>query len=198
MIKKQYSVEIASQIKSLLNQRTKAPSDKQRSIREKIRLLGFYISEYWTGFNELDFDNEVKAGRIIITNETLSKPIINTNIIIDDIHRIPKKAKGRINSDEYYIINICDKLLNKKSLRQHEFDFLKGDSGKKLPVDAYYPDLNLVIEYRERQHTEVVPLFDNKPTVSGVNRGEQRKIYDRRRETVLPKHGINVLIISFF
>ena len=66
-----------------------------------------------------------------------------------------------------------------------------------LQVDAYYDELKLVVEYNERQHTEAVPLFDNKPTVSGVSRGEQRRIYDERRRTVLPQHGISLVTISY-
>lgn len=34
-------------------------------------------------------------------------------------------------------------------------------------------------------------------TVSGVHRGEQRKIYDERRREILPKHKINLVEISF-
>lgn len=50
-----------------------------------------------------------------------------------------------------------------------------------------------MIEYRERQHVERVALFDDKPTVSGVPRGEQRRKYDRRRRSVLPRHGIRLV-----
>ena len=107
--------------------------------------------------------------------------------------------------DEHYIINLCDNVLNTKASRSHTFDFLRGDPNKnnvrkKLPVDAYYLTLNLVIEYNERQHTEKVTFFDkpNKMTVSGVSRGEQRKIYDQRRKEVLPKHGIDLIVLSYF
>ncbi|MAY52571.1 MAG: hypothetical protein CMC75_04830 [Flavobacteriaceae bacterium] len=103
------------------------------------------------------------------------------------------------------IIDLCDRILNLKSSRQHKFDFLLGDINSrgfssKLPVDAYYQQLNLVIEYRERQHTESVSFFDkpNKLTVSGVHRGEQRKIYDQRRDEILPKNGINLIKISYY
>lgn len=114
------------------------------------------------------------------------------------------KSKGRKDSDEHYILNLCDEVLQTKGLRQHRFDFLLGDpnaQGKcaKLPVDSYYPELNLVIEYKEQQHTKPNKHFD-KPdlfTVSGVHRGVQRKIYDQRRLDVLPKHGIKVIEISF-
>lgn len=69
-------------------------------------------------------------------------------------------------------------------------------SGRKLPVDAYYPELALVIEYHERQHREAVPFFDCRTTVSGVPRGVQRAIYDQRRRDVLPQHGIQLVEFS--
>ena len=111
-----------------------------------------------------------------------------------------KRGKDR---DEDYVIDLCDEVLNEKALRQYGFDFLRGDSGKdgkpgrKLPVDAYYKSKNLVVEYNERQHTESVALFDKKKTISGVSRGEQRKIYDKRRAEVLPQHGIRFIVISY-
>ena len=56
----------------------------------------------------------------------------------------------RAKSDEAWIIDICDRILGIKALRQHRFPFLLGDPGRagrrvQLPVDAYYPDLNLVV-----------------------------------------------------
>lgn len=106
---------------------------------------------------------------------------------------------SRENSDEHYVIDLCDEVLSQKALRQQTFDFLRGDGkpGKKLPVDAYYPKLKLVVEYKERQHTESVAFFNKKTTVSGVCRDEQRRIYDQRRRDVLPKHGIQLIEISY-
>ena len=115
----------------------------------------------------------------------------------------PRKSPKK-DSDESYIIDLCDEILNSKASRQHKFDFLRGDLNSqgrsvKLPVDAYYQKLELVVEYRERQHTEEVNFFDkpNKMTVSGINRGEQRKLYDQRRRDILPEHGIRLIEISF-
>lgn len=115
-----------------------------------------------------------------------------------------QKAISKRERDEKYVIDLCDEVLNIKAQRQHLFDFLLGDEGKdgrrrKLPVDAYYPDLKLVVEYREEQHTQEVKHFD-KPevmTVSGVHRGLQRKLYDERRRKELPKHGIELVEIPF-
>ena len=106
--------------------------------------------------------------------------------------------------NEDYVIDLCDKILGSTSSRQHKFEFLIGDPDKngkcrKLPVDAYYEKLNLVVEYREKQHSERVPFFDkpDKMTVSGVSRDQQRKIYDERRRKILPKHNIKLVEISY-
>lgn len=125
-------------------------------------------------------------------------------VVVKQKTKALSKTSTRKDSDEYYVLNLCDEVLGKTGFRQHRFDFLLGDpnaQGKcsKLPVDIYYPDFNLVVEYKEQQHTKPNKHFD-KPdlfTVSGVHRGEQRKIYDQRRRDVLPQHGIKVIEISY-
>ena len=108
-----------------------------------------------------------------------------------------KELSKECDRDELYVIDLCDEILNLKAKRQHRFPFLLGDSGKGLPVDAYYEEMNLVVEYCERQHSEAVPFFDRRLTVSGVGRGEQRRIYDERRREILPQHGIRLVSIAF-
>lgn len=113
--------------------------------------------------------------------------------------------KTRQQSDEYYVIDLCDTVLQQKAERQKRFPFLLGDLHKdgktrtQLPVDAYYQNLNLAIEYKEPQHTESIAIFDknDEQTVSGVNRAEQRKIYDERRTIELPKNRIKLIEISY-
>lgn len=119
------------------------------------------------------------------------------NVVNTEKVRNKKVSNSRAESDEYYVISLCNEVLNAEASQQHRFDFLKGDSGISLPVDAYYEHLNLVIEYHEKQHTESIKFFNKKTTVSGVSRDEQRRIYDERRMTVLPKHGINVIVIDY-
>lgn len=110
---------------------------------------------------------------------------------------------GRAASDEAHVLNICDRVLGETGSRQHRFACLLGDPGKsgrrvRLPVDGYWSLANLVVEYRERQHSQPVPHFD-KParlTISGVHRGIQRALYDARREELIPQHGIRLVIIT--
>lgn len=112
-------------------------------------------------------------------------------------------AMGRETSDEAYVLDLADCVLGQQGQRQHRFEFLRGDPSPKrpngtcLPVDAFYENLDLVIEYRERQHVEDVPFFDDRDTVSGVPRGVQRRSYDLRRETVLPEYGIECEVIGY-
>jgi hypothetical protein len=100
----------------------------------------------------------------------------------------PRVGRTRDASDEAYVIDLCNEILGERARRQHCFDWLLGDPGTsggrlRLPVDAYYRDHGLIVEYQERQHDEPVAHFDkpDRMTASGVHRGEQRKLYDRRR-----------------
>jgi hypothetical protein len=109
---------------------------------------------------------------------------------------------GRDDADEAYIIDLCDRVLGHTAIRQHRFEFLRGDpdqlgSCRKLPVDAFYPSLSLVVEYRERQHSEEVPFMDRRTTISGCSRGEQRRRYDQRRREELSKRGIKLVELEF-
>jgi hypothetical protein len=102
---------------------------------------------------------------------------------------------SRTLSNEAYVIDLRDEVLDAPALRRHRFGFLRRDAapgkqGARLPVDAYYPDHHLVVEYRELQHTESIPIMDRRLTASGVDRGAQRAIYDQRRCGLLPRHGI--------
>lgn len=92
----------------------------------------------------------------------------------------------------------CAIVSSRKAKRQHEFEFLRGDTGRRLPVDAYYPELNLVVEYREMQHTQSVPIMDKRMTCSGVPRAEQRRMYDQRRDDVLAQKQIRLVKFDYF
>ena len=141
-----------------------------------------------------------KSNNLLVQGNQNDLPICDNNEHIISAKKKKKtKSKDKKERDELYVIRLCNEVLGVEASRQHKFDFLRGDGnpGRPLPVDAYYEKYNLVIEYYENQHSESVPFFDKKNTVSGVTRGEQRRIYDERRKTVLPQHGIKVVIISY-
>lgn len=110
---------------------------------------------------------------------------------------------GRAARDEFYVLDLCDQVLGESGLRQHRFEWLLGDPGRsgrqaRLPVDGYWPNANVVVEYRERQHDQPVPHFDklDRLTVSGVHRGLQRALYDARRDDLIPAHHIRLIVIT--
>lgn len=111
-----------------------------------------------------------------------------------------QKEINRKNSDEYYLVSLCDEVLSKVASRQHTFKFLLGDvhsdgkSQTKLALDAFYKDLSLVLEFF-RKHIE--DDSDLKPTIVEVNKAEKRKVYDQRKKIYLEDKGINLIHIDY-
>jgi len=188
--KSKFNTEEVKVIEQLITKKINASTIEQKSIRAKIRKLGFYASDFGLrgGYTVLDF-------RMAISSN-------NTEEIIKNTTEINFKKEKTISTeskqnDESYIIDLCDTVLVLKGLRQHRFDFLRGDTGVRLPVDCYYPSKNLVIEYYERQHTESGAHFDKRITASGMTRGEQRKRYDEKRRIELPKNGVKLIVLDY-
>lgn len=193
--KSQFTQAEANEIVHLIEEKLKADTTRQKGIRAKIRRLGFWTSDF--GFRDGYTVKQFLSVAKIVGGKPSVTSIIFSGISKEPILKVESSVKARANSDESYIIDLCDEFLKQKAIRQNRFDFLKGDSGTKLPVDAYYPSLKLVIEFKEKQHTEEVKFLDKLQTVSGVGRGEQRKLYDQRRREVLPEHGIKLIELDY-
>lgn len=185
----------AAEIVELVKEKLKVDPTKQKGIRNKIRKIGFYASDYGfrDGYTVEQFLRVVKiiGGKPPALEMDLAKakvPIISS---------VKTTSKSRSTSDESYVIDLCDEVLKLKALRQYRFEFLIGDTRARLPVDAYYASLNLVIEFREKQHSEAVGFFDKRITASGKTRGEQRKDYDQLRRDILPEHGIKLVEFDY-
>ena len=206
-----FSAEELRRIVELVRELETATASKQKSIRAKLRSIGLYWSEVASGMDYTVANLKTLFEIGTLTVKELSTDIffvwnniapIRSSVNLDkmkdsEMSQENTVSKGRTASDEHYVIDLCDEILGYKALRQHRFDFLRGDNGTRLPVDAYYHELKIVVEYYESQHTESTPFFDNKKTVSGVSRGEQRRIYDQRRKEVLPENGIKLIVISY-
>jgi diadenosine tetraphosphate (Ap4A) HIT family hydrolase len=108
----------------------------------------------------------------------------------------------RTESDEKYILDLVAEILAEPDYRwQHRFPTLLGDPGKdgrrrSLPVDGYFPRHRLIVEYWEKQHSAPVPIMDEGMTISGVSRGHQRRIYDRRRQLWAENNGLRFVILD--
>lgn len=119
--------------------------------------------------------------------------------IVERISRTPATPGGH-RKDQAYVTDLVARLVGDEPMREHRFPWLQGDTGYLLPVDAYFPGHNLVLEYRERQHLAERPdsfgLWDRRMTASGVTRREQRARYDRLREKEIPRHGLTLVVIN--
>jgi diadenosine tetraphosphate (Ap4A) HIT family hydrolase len=106
-------------------------------------------------------------------------------------------------SDEKYLLDLVAQVLAEPDyLWQHCFPGLVGDPGadgrpRPLPVDGYFPRHRLVVEYWERQHSAPVPIMDEGPSVSGVSRGHQRRLYDQRRQAFADANGLRLVILDY-
>lgn len=208
---------------NLINQTLKAYFEKHRSVLEipakdvmpEFIKAGIFVKDQKKGLpirkvlRDLDTKNQLHLIPFVYadrktknvnwffrrnTSTNFSKPKETITKI-----QVPKSITKTSDRDEAYVLDLCDEVLKQRGARQHKFDFLVGDSGTRLPVDVFYKDLDLVVEYREYQHTNEVKFFDkpDKLTVSGVTRGEQRKLYDQRRRHVLPEHGIKLIELDY-
>ena len=114
-----------------------------------------------------------------------------------------RKAQERANSDEKYLVDMINSLLGKKGSEKQTFDYLLGDlhqdgeTRTELPVDLYFWELKLAIEFVNHPKTreQLIPEKQKKMTVSGVTRAEQRVKYFDRKKKVLTKKGMDFVEI---
>lgn len=101
------------------------------------------------------------------------------------------------NSDEYYLVNLCDELLEQKASRKHTFDTIVGSLHKrgkgrtKLPLDAYYEDLKLVIEF-----------FREQVAIEDLDEAEQARLvqikrYDQIKKKAILKRELHLVEINY-
>ncbi len=105
---------------------------------------------------------------------------------------------------ESYVVALLERLLGPVE-RGKRYDWARGDASPKtgrrmmLPFDAVWEVRSLIIEIDEDQHREATPIFDkpDRLTVSGVHRGEQRRVYDARKRSEARLRGYQVVAIEW-
>ena len=124
-----------------------------------------------------------------------------TKDVVLPVSNKEQAIQKRKNSDEYYLVGLCNELLNEKAVHQHKFNFLLGDfhrDGKTrtaLPIDAFYTDLNMAIEFYEKE--DETSEDATTLTISKVNRSEQRKKYAQRKRDVLKEKEIDLIEMDY-
>ena len=104
-----------------------------------------------------------------------------------------RQPRRIINLSEKKVIKIVAKILGVRKVEcQKTFDWLRGDTGMRLRVDAYFPAEKLVFEYHGVQHFKENKLMDRRK-----GRAEQRKKYTQLRQKLIPAHGLKLLEIRY-
>lgn len=90
-----------------------------------------------------------------------------------------------------YILNICNNILNETPKLEYTFEWLiNPKTNKKLRVDAYYPNNNLIIEVDGEQHFKEKTSF--KSSLKEI------KYRDSIKDILIPKNNINLLRIPYY
>jgi hypothetical protein len=106
---------------------------------------------------------------------------------------------------QVYVVGLLSELLGAPTETEARFPWALGDVSPRtrravqLPFDAYWQELNLIVEVDEDQHHRPVAHFD-KPdvmTISGIHRGEQRRLYDQRKRDAARAEGYTVLEVPW-
>lgn len=126
-----------------------------------------------------------------------------SNHVTEEPNAKQKRALKRSNSDEVYILGLIDELFNEIGSRKHTFDDLLGDlhqngeTRTELPIDIYFAKFKLALEIVQHsgQKKSAIESKEEKLTVSGITRSEQRLKYQKRKKIVLAQKDISFIEI---
>lgn len=104
-----------------------------------------------------------------------------------------------------YILDLLAEILGEVPETEKRYPWALGDRSEKtgrevqLPFDAVWESRKLIVEVDEDQHRKAVAFWDkpHRLTVSGVDRGEQRRIYDHRKRAAARSQGYVVVEIEW-
>lgn len=105
-----------------------------------------------------------------------------------------RKATIDFRKTERFVLGRIDAILGHQysCLREHTFPWLKNPKTEyHLYLDAFYPDLNLAIEYNGVHHYKGSNRFDSHDSL------KQRQQRDKTKATLLVEHNIRLLIIKY-
>lgn len=112
-----FTTSQANEIRKLIAEKVRSTSDKQKGIRDKIRKLGFYYSDFCSdkdGYTVADFEALIRSGRIKIVGENY-KPVAE-KIITKPVIKI------KIDSNTPKVITSSDLISTLTTIKQNRFD----------------------------------------------------------------------------
>lgn len=105
---------------------------------------------------------------------------------------LPTRNAGEC-SHANWVINRYAKFLNEEPSFEHRFDWLRNpNTDRILPIDGYFPESNIAIEYNGPQHYHV----DNRYTVD-EEALLYRQVLDEFKYHTIREHGVHLIVIDY-
>lgn len=113
--------------------------------------------------------------------------------MFDELERYTYQIPDHKWLSEIRVFELTKKLYPKnKVVFQHRPYYLKTDYGSQLSYDIFIPNLDIAIEYRGKQHYEVIDFFGGKETFIDTQRRDVLKAQ------LSHKHGIKLIYINYW
>jgi hypothetical protein len=94
------------------------------------------------------------------------------------------------NPSEKYALGLISEITGVNFIPQKKWEWLTSEKGTKLPVDGYFEELNLVVEFDGAQHRK--PLIN----MGGIEKHKTQIENDKIKDNEIPKHSIKLLRID--
>jgi hypothetical protein len=107
-------------------------------------------------------------------------------------YNIPDRWGGK---GQALVRGYAEEVLGAKAQEEVTFDWLVSDKGYLMPVDIYFPDHNLIIEYNGQQH--YFPVDFGSGMKEAKKRFEAQKSRDLLKYKLILEHGFNLLVIPY-
>ena len=112
--------------------------------------------------------------------------------VLKEKYHIPDRWGGK---GQALVQGYAEEILSCKALTEYSFDWLISSKGYLMPVDIYFPEYNLIIEYNGQQHYKPVDFGGGKEDAKLKFKAQVER--DKLKYKLIKEHNINLLVIPF-
>ena len=157
---------------------------EEELINDFKEVIDNYLEKYGAVPSFLEFDRQSKYGK----NTLLTRLNMKYS---EMIQKLGYEYDQHGSSTEKIVLEDIKSILNTDYKPQATFDWLKGNSNKKLLCDGYYSSYNLIVEYDGQQHFMPVEVFGGYDNLITTQERDQIK------NTLIPQNNLTLLRIAF-
>lgn len=113
-------------------------------------------------------------------------------LAIKEKYNIPDRWGGK---HQALVQGYAEEILNCKAKVEYKFEWLISDKGYAMPVDIYFPEYNLIIEYNGQQH--YMPIDFGGGSDDAVTKFKSQIKRDKLKYRLIREHKIQLLVIPY-